>query len=436
MERPYTAEVKINSWVLPAVVAALLLMQWLNSYRVWLLLLVGLGGALLLSYLWARSLSRNLSFVREVRYGWAKVGDQLLERFNIENRGRLDALFLTVSDHSDMPGYQGDRVTTVDRGAVKSWMKRSICSIRGLYTVGPTTLETGDPFGVFNVKLHFPASHSMLVLPPVVNLPAIEIAPGERIGDGRLQSFSLERTVSSSSLREYAPGDSMRAIHWPQSARRDELVVRLFDSAHFSDWWIILDMDENTQMGQDEKSTEELGVVLAASLADRGHQLGRSIGLVTQGRKFTWLPPRLGNAQYWEIMRALALAKPAEGSLAYLLARAQAALGQRTSVVIITASVDAAWMQSIVTLMRRSVAVTVLLMDPLAFGGGPSAAATIARLRSWGVTAYRITPDFVSLPGMQEEDQEQEELTTTLTALRKRPALNVRRSDFGWKELQ
>ncbi|NIV34314.1 MAG: DUF58 domain-containing protein, partial [Anaerolineae bacterium] len=36
--------------------------------------------------------------------------------------------------------------------------------------------------------------------------------------------------MSVSSVREYLPGDSMRWIHWPTTARCDETFVRTFDS--------------------------------------------------------------------------------------------------------------------------------------------------------------------------------------------------------------
>jgi hypothetical protein len=44
----------------------------------------------------------------------------------------------------------------------------------------------------------------------------------------------------------------------------------MLDGAPASDWWIVLDVDSKVQAGQGWENTTELGIILAASLADRG----------------------------------------------------------------------------------------------------------------------------------------------------------------------
>ena len=380
-----------------------------------MILLIGLGGAWLLGYLWARSLANGLTITREKRFPWAKVGDLMLERFYLANNGWAEALWIVVKDHSNLPGYEGDKVTNIGGVTIKSWLKRNYCNLRGLYTFGPTSIHTGDPFGIYRVEVTVPITTNILVLPPVVSLPNINIAAGEREGEGSAQQYALERTVSSASIREYVQGDSLKSIHWPQSAKRDDLLVRVFDSSHSSDWWIVLDMDIKAHFGEKEFSTEEHSVLLASSLVDRGRRMGRSVGLVAHGEQVTWLPPNFGSSQYWEIMRSLALAKPGDDSLASVLSRTQPSLGQRTSIVVITPSVDGRWLESLVGMMRRGIAVTVLLLDPVAFGGEGDAGPTMATLAAWGATYYRVTPDLISIP---EFLPDQQELKTTLTELR------------------
>ena len=68
---------RLNTRLLPALVGLLLVLHLAVPYRGWLVLLVGLGGAWLVSYVWARSLARGLGLVREMRFGWAQVGDRL-----------------------------------------------------------------------------------------------------------------------------------------------------------------------------------------------------------------------------------------------------------------------------------------------------------------------------------------------------------------------
>jgi uncharacterized protein (DUF58 family) len=398
MERNDTVRLQSRAGYLPLLVGLLILLQLVVPYKGWMILLVGLGGAWLVSYLWARSLARGLELTREMRYGWAQVGDQLQERLTLTNQGRFPAPWVAVIDHSTLPGYQVSRVLGVGERAQMHWFEQGLCSRRGLYILGPTRLQAGDPFGFYRVDVEYPNSFAMMVMPPIVHLPTIDVAPGGRAGEGRRQDSALEHAVSASSVREYRPGDSLRWIHWPTLARRDEPFVRTFDSTPSSDWWIILDMDQQVQAGSGQEATEEHGVILAASLADRGLQTGKAVGLVAHGQELVWLPPRLGADQRWEILRALALVESGRCSLAELLARTGPALGQRGSLVIISPDVDGHWLESLVPLMRRGLVPTVLLLEPAAFGGQDSAVRVLASLEAMEVTHYLITPDLLDRP--------------------------------------
>ncbi|MEK7277869.1 MAG: hypothetical protein AAB427_11015, partial [Chloroflexota bacterium] len=73
----------LNNRLLPALVAVLIGLQLIAPYRVWVILLVGLGGAWLLSFVWAASLMLGLRLTREMRLGWVQVGDWMQERFTL-----------------------------------------------------------------------------------------------------------------------------------------------------------------------------------------------------------------------------------------------------------------------------------------------------------------------------------------------------------------
>ena len=250
MKRVPEPQLQLKSWLMPALVSLLLILQLVAPYRGWQVLLVGLGGTWLVSHLWARSLARGLCLTREMRFDWVHVGDRLLERFTLANDSWLPALWIEIVDHSTMPEYQTGQATGVGGRGSTRWHKEAICTHRGLFTLGPTSLRTGDPFGLYTVTLQYPESLPLLVLPPIVPLPTIEVAPGGRTGEGRPRIDALERTVSAASVREYRPGDSLRWIHWRTSARRDALFVQIFDGTPASDWWILLDMNRYVQAGE------------------------------------------------------------------------------------------------------------------------------------------------------------------------------------------
>lgn len=395
-------EMKLNSVMVVGFVAILLFQQIVAPHKVWGVLLIGLGGALALGYFWARGLMRGVHFEREVRNHLAKVGDQLQERFVIANRSRFPALWVAVMDTSTFPNYQVSTARYVRGQSVRRWFKGSVCYTRGLYTLGPTTLETGDPFGLFSVRVHYPEEESMLVVPPIIPLPSIEIASGDRMGEGGTKVVTPNRTVTAASVREYAAGDSLFSVHWLTSARLDDLYVRMFDRMPTSDWWVFVDLDEAVQHGEGIEATEEYSIILAASIADRGLRNGRAVGMVAHGDDNIWLPPQTGSGQRWEMLRSLATVQHGQDPLFTMLAETQRSLGRSTSAIIITPSVDAAWTKAIMSLLRRDIRVTVLLLDPVAFGGQGKMDGVIAKLSAWGINHYRITPSIYQRPVVRD----------------------------------
>lgn len=358
---------KLNYRLLPFLVIILLVVRIFDPYAGWTILLVGLGSAWLVSYLWARSLKRSLQLTREVRFGWVQVGDRLEERFTLTNRGFFPALWVEVIDHTDMPGYSGSAATGVGGFGENRWHTEGVCSQRGLFTHGPTTLHSGDPFGIYTVEIHDPQSVSLLVAPPVLPLTGIQLEPGGWSEQGAPRARAIEKTLDAASARPYLPGDQPRWIHWRTTARRSELYVRLFDGAPAGDWWIVLDLDRSTMAGDGLESTIEHAVVLAASLASYGLREGRQVGLSINSLDPAWLPPRSGDGQRWEILRMLALASPGDRRLDEFSASLPKAKRRRTSDILITANTNPAWLAKLAPSSSQSTPPMVLLLDPLTY---------------------------------------------------------------------
>jgi uncharacterized protein (DUF58 family) len=391
--------VRLRSAALPILVAVLALLQLAIPHKVWAALLVGFGGIWLIGWLWARSLWRNLHLTREVRFGWVQVGDLLEERFSLSNAGKTPGIWVEMLDHSTMPSYNPSCVTGVGMASETRWQTQGECKRRGVYTLGPTSLASGDPFGIYSVDKFYPAYSTMVVMPPVLPLPMIEVAPGGRAGEGIPRADAPERTVDAASVRDYQPGDSLRWIHWRTSARKGSLYVRLFDGAPVGDWWIFLDLDSSCQAGREENSTLEHAVVLAASLASRAMTEGRNFGLVAQARdSLYWMPPREGTNQFWEMLRTLAVVTPGTRPLGDLLRQMRPREGARSSLVLITPEVRGRWLEDLLVLVRRGLRPTVLLLDPASYGGEESADGLARVLADLEISRFVVTRDFLDRP--------------------------------------
>jgi uncharacterized protein (DUF58 family) len=410
-----------------------LVMRILSSYRGWTALLVGLGGLWLFAYLWAKSLARGIRLKREVRFGWAQVGDQLDERFTLIQEGWAPGIWVEVEDQSTLPEYPASRVTGVgNAGARNQWKIKATCKRRGVFTLGPTRLKGGDPFGIYSALIEYPQSTRLVVTPPILALPSIRVAPAGRTGDGGQRVNALERCIGSAGLREYLPGDSLRWIHWPSTAHQGSLFVRLLEGVSSGDWWILLNLEETAQAGDGYDSTLELGIILAASMTDTGLRERHRVGLLMAGEKMVWLPPQSDEEQRWHILQELAQAKVGTCRFSDLLFLCQSYIHQAPGLILITPPANGEWISALVPLVMRGAVATVLLLDPTGFGGEDDLYKVIGVLADLGAAYYVLGRDLLHQPEAHPGRWGRWEWKVGATGR----AIPLRRpKDLSWKQL-
>jgi uncharacterized protein (DUF58 family) len=423
---------RLNAKILPVIAAVALVMQFIDPSRVWIILLIGIGGAWLVCWWWARGLARSLHFEREIRYGWAQVGDRLEERFTLTNPFRLPATWVTVHDHSTLVDHHASIATGVDGSSTSQWQVRTQCTRRGVYTLGGTTLETGDPFGIYTLTLEDPTSSTLAVMPPILSLPKFQIGSSGWAGEGKTRRRSLEETINASHPREMVPSDPLRLVHWKTTARKDEFFVRQFEGTPSGDWWIVLDLYKDAQVGKGWDSTEEHGIILTASLAAQGLNEDHPVGLSINGLETDWLPPRRNEYQLRALLKSLAVASPSEMHLKNYLQRAGGSISSHCSLLIITACVDVDWTQSLLPLMWRGITPTVFLLDPVSFGESTQSTAITVALQLLGVPCHVIPKELLDKPQARPGHEGEWEWRISATG----KAFPVRAAQEGWRGLK
>ena len=108
-------------------------------------------GLLVVAYLWAWSNLEGLEMERESALSRAQVGETARERLTIRNLWLFAKLWVEVRDHSDLPSHGGGFVSYVPGRGRRRWTIRTACSMRGKFTLGPVTVHSGDPFGIFKL---------------------------------------------------------------------------------------------------------------------------------------------------------------------------------------------------------------------------------------------------------------------------------------------
>jgi len=276
----------------------LLFMQLLGPSPVWIALLVSLVTVYAVSYIWLRVQVPHIFFERRREGSMLVVGDALQERFLLRNDSQLPLHWLEFADGSRLPGYNPRQVVSCGPGSSYQWRAEAQCGQRGVFRLGPFVLRTGDPFGLFSLEMAYAESETILVFPRVALMPALDLPRGNLSGrDRRRKAYSGSERAPV--VRAYRPGDSLRHVHWPSSARQGELIVTEVETEPSGDLWIVLDVNRRVQSGEASTSTLETGIVLAASAAAEylGGGERRSVGLLTSpARRSGWEADALAGA--------------------------------------------------------------------------------------------------------------------------------------------
>jgi uncharacterized protein (DUF58 family) len=112
----------------------------------------------------------------------------------------------------------------------------------------------------------------------------------------------------------------------------------------------------------------EVGVRVAAAIAERAIEENRAVALTTTGSRITVLPPDRGPRQRQKILQLLA-AVDGDGAtpLAEALVAGLPLLRRGMSAIVITASTEPAWVRPLATLRPRGIGCQVIWLDPAVF---------------------------------------------------------------------
>ncbi len=363
---------------------------------------------LLLAYVWAWSNLQGIKVDREIGTHRAQVGEEARERLTVTNRWPLPKLWVEVQDHSDMPHHGTGFVAYLPGSGRRRWTVRTPCTMRGKWMLGPITIHSGDPFGIFRLDRSLGAAGELLVYPATVQLPAFRLPAAELQGGQDIRTRTFHVTPNVSTIRQYVTGDSFNRIHWRSTARTGELMVKEFELDPTADVWIVIDMHERAQQiaGQERllyhdrrlgreiriaESTEEYIISSAASVAQHLLSNNRSVGLLAWGQHREALPPEREARQLYKILESLAMIR-AHGThpLPEVLIAESSQFSRSSSAIVITAALDPLWVTSVQQLLYRGIQVVVIFIDPESFGSVPGTAAIMQKLAGLRVQVYRV----------------------------------------------
>lgn len=336
-----------------------------------------LAATLLTGVLWPEWLVKRLSATR-VGPTRAAEGESVTFHVELSNHGWLPRFMVELVDRLPFIGAaEGTEVSAeVTLGVISHVAGRGrrhfetslVCEKRGLYHLGPLVLASSFPLGLMQARQgRNEGVRTLTVYPqifPIVDLPLYG-APSQ-IHRG---SYMLPQGAGSaefSGLREYARGDNPRHIHWPSTARLNELMVKDFEPVASACLCFALDLASDANAGKGKHATLEYAIRIAASMANFSCAKGIPTRMVGHGEQVLSIPSGSGEYHYQTILDQLAVLD-ADGSTPY-----------------------AAVLESVITDCRAGETVVVFLSEPEA--RYPATLQALALLRARG--AYVLIVHF------------------------------------------
>ncbi len=229
---------------------------------------------------------------------------------------------------------------------------------RGLVRVGPLQVVVADPFGLTNLATVGAPAVDVTVYPRVDAIEPLPYTLGHDPLAGARQPNSLGRTGEDFyALRPFAVGDDLRRIHWPSSARHDELLVRQSELPWQGRTTVLLDVRKAANTGDSLEVAVSAAASIVAATAKR-HDLVRLV--TTAGSDSDFAP---GSDHIEAIMEHLAVVPAAPtGSLR----RAVEMLARRSTggaLVVILAEVPADDLRGVASLRSRYGSLTIVQID-------------------------------------------------------------------------
>ncbi len=248
------------------------------------------------------------------------------------------------------------------------------CHTRGIYTLGPLDIRSGDIFTLFESETSRNTQDRLIIYPYVWPLEDLGLPSKEPFGERKAQQHLFQDPLRTIGVRDYHPKDSLRHIHWKATARQGKLQVRTFEPTTSLNLVILLNVATFKHHWQGViPELLERTISLAGSIATWATGQKYKVGLVANGSmphadQPIRVPPGRSPGQLTAILEALAAVTSfATMTIQDLLRRESPRLPWGATLVVVTAIVTGELAATILGLQsagRRMVLISLAEEEP------------------------------------------------------------------------
>ncbi len=248
---------------------------------------------------------------RRILYPSAFEGDEVPVELAL--RGERPARMIEVADSFGASITVEQRMLEpgpLEPGAEHRLRYVSYCSRHwGIHPVGPIQIFSSDPAGLFHAWTSLPLVEEFAVFPQVYDVAGLsELGARSTLIPHESSAGRPGQSLVPMGVRDYRPGDDLRRVHWPATARRGAIMVKEVEVDLAPYFTVFLDLDRRHRAGMGRKSTLEYVLRTAASVIWTAARSGGFVQVTGMGEKPFHVPPGRGENHFtfalYELIRA------------------------------------------------------------------------------------------------------------------------------------
>jgi uncharacterized protein (DUF58 family) len=187
---------------------------------------------------------------------------------------------------------------------------------RGSYDLGNASLSAGDMMGLSTFHRNQALTVPVLVYPHRIDEDSLPSPMSRTLGEAVRRQQLLQDPFLIRGIRSYQPGDPVRDIHWPATARTGELQVRIHDYSARIKLLVVLNMQSEELQWRDHLSDKDVEAVeyaisLASTLCIETLRAGLAVGFAANmplenSKQSTLLLPADGTSREEDLLATMA----------------------------------------------------------------------------------------------------------------------------------
>lgn len=288
--------------------------------------------------------------VRTITPNRVTVGDQSVAELRATNSTSRPTPGILVEERLDQV-VTPIEIPSLGPNQSSEFLYRLPTSRRGAFDIGPATVSKGDPLGLMRRSIGETPVERLWVHPRTAVTAPLPAGFAKDL-EGPTFDTSPAGDVAFHTIREYAPGDDIRHVHWMSTARKNTLMVRHYVDNRRPELAVVID----TRLGLSHPELFEDAIEVAASIGTSEIGRGMRIGVRAAGAPLITSGAATGD----DLLDALTLLQASDVEPTVDLARIAHEEPSTAVVVLVTGGRPSDELLGLVDVVRRTIRLVVV----------------------------------------------------------------------------